>query len=295
MLTKSLFRVTVLLTSALLATAVAQNPRPSASPQPPALPQDASQYVRQVIQQELDADARDQSLWRYRFHRESDRIIYDRDVIETREGQIARTLLINGQPLTAGQRADDEARLQRLMRDPDDRAKHNKRAKDDGDRARRMLKAIPDAFNFKYDGMEGGLVRVQFAPNPRYAPPTRELQAFHSMTGTMWIDSAAAAVHVARIDAQLIEDVSFGWGLLGKLKKGGTFHVLQGEVAQGHWDIVALDVDMTGYAVIFKSINVKQHQRHSDFHRMPDDLTLARAYEMLQKDPLPTTTAATTR
>lgn len=289
---KSLFRVAVLLASALVATA-AQKPRLSASPQPPALPQDASQYVRQVIQQELDADSRDQSLWRYRFHRESDRIIYDRDVIETREGQIARTLLINGQPLTAGQRADDEARLQRLMHDPEDRAKHNKRAKDDGDRVRRMLKAIPDAFNFKYDGTEGGLVRVQFAPNPRYVPPTRELQAFHSMTGIMWIDSSAT--HMARIDAQLIEDVTFGWGLLGKLKKGGTFHVVQGEVAPGHWEIVALDVNMTGYAVIFKSINVKQHQLHSDFHRMPDDLSMARAYEMLQKDPLPATTAATTR
>ena len=286
MKTKTAFRAIFCLAVVATASALGQQP-------PPALPQDASQYVRQVIQHELDVDGHDQSLWRYRFHRESDRIIYDRDVVETREGQIARTLLISNQPLSPQQRADDDARLQSLMHDADDRAKHNKRIKDDRDRARRMLQALPDAFDFKYDGTEDGLVRLQFSPRPRYDAPTRELQAYRSMTGTLWIDSAGA--HVARIDGKLFEDVNFGWGLLGRLKKGGTFHVVQKEVAPGHWEIVALDVDMTGYAVIFKSINVKQHQRQMDFHRMPDDMTLSRAYELLQKDPLPATTAENKR
>jgi hypothetical protein len=290
---KPVFRAICCLALAATASALVQTSVPAGGQPPPVLPQDANQYVRQVIQHELEADGRDQSLWRYRFHRESERIIYDRDVIETRDGQIARTLLISGQPLTPKQRADDDARLQSLMRDADDRARHNKRIKDDRDRARRMLKALPDALDFKYDGMEDGLVRLQFSPKPHYDAPTRELQAYRSMTGTLWIDHAG--VHLARIDGKLFEDVNFGWGLLGKLKKGGTFHVVQKEVVPGHWEIVALDVDMTGYAVIFKSINVKQHQRQSDFHRMPDDMTLSRAYELLQKDPLPVTTAENAR
>jgi hypothetical protein len=284
---------------ALAGTAWPQTSRSAAdrTPSPaaplPELPQDAGQYVRQVIQHDLDVRASDHSLWRYRFHRESDRIIYDRDVIETKDGQLARTLLINGQPLTVAQSADDEARLQRLMNDPEDRARHNKRLKDDDERAKRMMKAIPDAFNFKYDGTEDGQVRLRFTPNPRYDPPTRDLQVFHSMTGALWIDRTGA--RLARIDGQLTEDVTFGWGLLGRLKKGGTFKVVQKQVAPGHWEIVSLDVNMTGYAVIFKNINVKQHQLQSDFRRVPDDMTLPVAYEMLRRDPLPATTAAASR
>ena len=280
---------------ALAGIATPQAPATAGRASLPALPTDPAQYVRQVIQHEMDADAQDRTLWRYRFHRESDRIIYDRDVIDTKDGQIARTLLINGQSLTVEQRANDEARLQRLLTDPDERAKHNKRIKDDADRAKRMLRAVPDAFNFKYDGSEDGMVRLQFTPNPRYDPPSRELQVFHSMSGTIWIDPRAG--HMARIDGQLIEDVNFGWGLLGKLKKGGTFKVVQKEVGPDHWEIVSLDVDMRGYAVLFKSISVKQHQVQSDFRRMPDDLTMARAYELLKADANsePTATAASGR
>jgi hypothetical protein len=40
---------------------------------------------------------------------------------------------------------------------------------------------------------------------------------------------------------------------------------------------------MTGHAVIFKSINVKQMQRLSDFRRVSDDLTISQAYQMLER------------
>lgn len=249
---------------------------------PPGVPNDAAQYVRQIVQHQVTGDEQDHALFRFRFHRESERLIYDRDVIETKDGQLARTLLIDGKPLTAEQRANDEARLQRLMTDPDDRAKHNKRLQDDILRARKMLRSIPDAFIFKHDGTENGMVRISFTPNPRYDPPSRELQVFHSMKGTMWIHPAGQ--HLTRIDGQLIEDVSFGWGILGKLRKGGTFKVEQREVAPGHWQITSLDVNMTGYAIIFKNVNVKQHQIQGDFRRMPDGITMAQAYDLFKQD-----------
>src|SRR5690348_4053696 len=67
------------------------------------LPQDTNQFVREVIKNELDATEHDQTLWRHHFHREDEKNNYDRDVIETKEGQLARTLLLNGKPLTAEQ------------------------------------------------------------------------------------------------------------------------------------------------------------------------------------------------
>src|SRR5262249_45462146 len=159
----------------------------------------------------------------------------------------------------------------KLVDDPSERAKRAKREKDDEDKLTQMFKALPDAFIFKYEGEENGQVRLSFFPNPHYNAPTRELQVFRSMSGKMWIDHAAG--RLTRMDGSLFEDVTFGWGLLGRLNKGGTFSVLQNNIGEGHWDIVSLDVVMTGHAVIFKSINVKQKQRLSDFHRVSNDLT----------------------
>src|SRR5580765_6414401 len=269
----------------LASLAMAQSQPSTATDNLPPIPQDATQYVKETIQRELAADASDHSRWRFRIHREDDKGTQDRDVIETKEGQIARTLFINGQPLSAEVRAADEARMKKLVEDASERAKREKRAKDDEDKLTQMFKAIPEAFIFKYDGAENGQVRLSFFPNPHYDAPTRELQVFRSLSGKMWIDRAAG--RLSRMDGSLFEDVTFGWGLLGRLNKGGTFSVLQSQVGDSHWEITALDVKMTGHAVIFKSINVKQMQRMTDFHRMRDDLTIAEAYQLLRKDEPP--------
>ena len=276
-----MWRTAIYVCTAGMALALAQSPAKSATENLPALPEDATQYARQAIQHQMLADSADHTHWRYRIHREDDKGTQERDVIDTKEGQIARTLLINGQPLTTEQRADDEARMKKLVEDASERAKRAKRMKEDEDKGTQMFKAIPDAFIFKYDGAENGQVLLSFFPNPHYDAPTRELQVFRSMSGKMWIDRAEG--RLSRMDGSLFEDVTFGWGLLGRLNKGGTFSISQVRVAADHWEIVGLDVKMTGHAVIFKSINVKQMQRLTDFRRVNDDLTISQAYQMLEK------------
>ena len=251
----------------------------------PPLPKDATQYVKDTIAHQLQEEASDHSHWRYRIHREDDKGSQDRDVIDTKDGQLARTLFINGQPLTAEQREADEARMKKLVEDPSERAKRDKRAKDDDDKGTQMLKQIPEAFIFKYEGTENGQVVLSFFPNPHYTAPTRELQVFRSMSGKIWIYRVEG--RLARMDGGLFEDVTFGWGLLGRLNKGGTFSITQSRVGDGHWVYVSLDVKMVGHAVIFKSINVRQVERISDFHRMSDTMTISEAYQLLEKGDAP--------
>ena len=97
---KSCWRVTLILffTIANFRPALSQSPAQNTLPP---LPQDATQYVRETIKYQMAADAADHTHWRYRIHREDDKGAQDRDVIDTKDGQIARTLLINGQPLIA--------------------------------------------------------------------------------------------------------------------------------------------------------------------------------------------------
>jgi hypothetical protein len=251
----------------------------------PPLPKDATQLVKDAIKHQMEADAADHTHWRYRIHREDEKGSQDRDVIDTKDGQIARTLLINGKPLSAEQRSADELRMKKLVEDPGERAKRDKRAKEDEEKGVQMFKAIPDAFIFKYEGAENGEVRLSFFPNPHYNAPTRELQVFRSMSGMMWINRAE--LRMSRLDGSLFEDVTFGWGLLGRLNKGGTFSVAQSRVADDHWEFVSLDVKMSGHAVIFKNINVKQLQRITGFHRISDNMTISEAYQLLEKGEAP--------
>src|ERR1700720_4373164 len=154
---KPLWRSAILLISAGLAFAV-QSPTPRDALPP--LPKDPNQYVRDTLQYQIEADAAHHIHWRYHIHREDEKGAQDQGVIHTKDGQIARTLLINGQPLTAEQRAADEARMKKLVEDPSERAKRAKRAKDDDDKGNQMLRAIPEAFVFKYEGFENGQVSL---------------------------------------------------------------------------------------------------------------------------------------
>ena len=247
----------------------------------PELPADPNQFVRQAIYHSIEAENNDHTHWRYRFHREDDKNNYDRDVVETRDGELARTIFIHGQPLTPEERQRDEERMRKLVSSEEERAERAKRIKDDGEKAQQMFKAIPDAFNFKYDGMQDGLVRLTFYPKPDYDPPSRELKVFRSMSGTVLIDPKER--RLAEIDGRLFEDVTFGWGFLARLHKGGSFRVTQREIVPGHWEIVRLDVDMSGHAILFKNISFKQHEVKSEFRRVPDSLTMAQAYQLLEK------------
>lgn len=247
----------------------------------PALPKDPSQFVRETVQHELEAESRDHTLWRYHIHKEAEGYAQDRDVIQTREGSLAKTMLINGQPLTPEQRSKDEERMRKLVDDAGERNKREHRESQDEAKARELLKAIPDAFIFQYDGVDGELTRLSFTPNPHYYPPTRELMVYHAMVGKLWVDRSA--MRLAIIEGHLIEEVKFGWGLFGHLDKGGTFKVIQKNVGNNHWDTVSLDVNMQGRIVLFKSLSVKQKEELTDFRRMPDDLTISKAYEILQE------------
>ncbi|HEX2327239.1 MAG TPA: hypothetical protein VHN74_00835 [Candidatus Angelobacter sp.] len=279
----SRYRVLVYLLAVLCAAAAfPQSPPAISVPPRPDLPKDATSYIRDIIKNEIDSDAKDHTLWRYRFHREDEKNNYDRDVVETREGQLARTLLIAGKPLTQDERRKDEERMQKLVNSEEERAKRTKREKEDTDKAVQMLKAIPDAFVFKYAGEEAGLIRLSFFPNPHYDAPTRELQVFKSLSGSMWVDPAAR--HLSKIQGQLFEDVTFGWGFLARLNKGGTFSVVQKNVGDGHWDVTELDVNMTGHAILFKNIVARQREIKTDYHRVADDLTITQAYQLLEKN-----------
>ena len=72
------------------------------------------------------------------------------------------------------------------------------------------------------------------------------------MAGILLIDPEAQ--RIARIDGTLFKEVTFGWGILGHLDKGGHFLVEQEGVGDGSWDVSRMSLSFSGKILFVKSI-----------------------------------------
>jgi hypothetical protein len=194
-----------------------------------------------------------------------------REMIQTPEAVLARLVAVDGKPLTDEQRQKEDGRLNRLINSPDELAKKKKEQKEDDERARQLVGAIPDAFNFEYVGTEpsssGELVVLKFSPNSNWNAPNRELQIFTGMAGTMKI--AVPQNRLALMQAQLVKSVDFGWGILGRLDKGGDFMIQQSQVLGDHWDLTHMKLHFTGKVLLFKSLNIQEEESTTDYRPVP--------------------------
>src|ERR1700674_1841756 len=203
------------------------------------------------------------------------------EIIETKEGSLSRLLSINDRPLTAKQQDEEDQRVRELMTSRGAQQKLRRALDAETLQGRRLFKMLPDAFVFSYAGGEGNLVKLSFRPNPSFHPPSLEARVFHDMEGEMWVDCKHE--RLAAFNGHLTQTVKFGFGLLGHLDKGGHFEVKQAEVAPGHWDMTPLSFEMTGKALLFKSIGAQKTENRQGFQQVSDDLTLTQAADILNK------------
>jgi hypothetical protein len=239
------------------------------------------EMVRRMVQSEIAAQEQDHSKWHFFTRRAENGKVVVQEKVQTVSGTLRRILLLNGKPLSSEERAKESEKLEQFTHDRDAQQKKLRDERADADKARKMFEMFPEAFIYTHAGEENGLVKLNFVPNPKFDPPTREAQVFHAMSGTLWIEPKE--MRFAKMQASLTEDVKFGWGLLGRLERGGTMLIEQKEIVPGHWELVHLDLDLKGKAVFFKSINVQQKEENWGFERMPDKIDLGTALAMLKK------------
>ena len=279
-----LWAMAALLAVALAAAFAQQTPPPRGENAPEQHSFNPQQLVEQAVANEVKAGNDDVSLM-FRVRRQTSKGVQTRQYVETAEGTAGMLVAMNDQPLSAAQRQQEFARLEQLMRNPSELRRKQKQQKEDSDRVTRMVKALPDAFRYQYEGTEEvnglRLVRLRFEPNPDFDPPSREQQVFTGMDGFLLIEPHRA--RIARIDGTLFKDVGFGWGILGHLDRGGRFVVGQGPVAKGYWTTTHMQLSFTGRALFFKSINIQETEDTSDFRRVPGHMTFAQGVEILKK------------
>lgn len=237
--------------------------------------------VDRMVQNELNGAKNDHSYWMYTdSNTEKGKTTVD-EVLQTRQGWMRRLISVNGHPPSPDAARRSQQELQKFLSDPDYRKQAHEKVEQDGKKATNLLRILPQAFLYTLQERSASGILLAFRPNPKFDPPTREAKVFHTMAGTLLID--AQNTRLKRLSGHLIDNVNFGWGILGKLKEGGTFEVDQADVGGGHWEMTKLDVHISGRALFFATIKEQQHELMTGFHQVPPGTTLARAAEMLKE------------
>ena len=181
---------------------------------------------------------------RFLLHKSSPNLTTTKRIIETRDGAVARLISVFDRPLSPSDEQKEEQRLNDLYNDPG-RQNHRKHSEDaDASIVLKLLRMLPSAFLYEDagPGSRPGIERFRFRPNPNFNPPDLESQSLNALNGELWIDTTQE--RVTHLEGHLQRDTSYGWGVLGRLDKGGWVILEQAEVAPHQWRIVRLQLKM---------------------------------------------------
>jgi hypothetical protein len=208
-----------------------------------------------------------------------------KQMVNTPQGLLARVVAINDQPLSDAQRLQEDEHMSRLLNPAAMREKAKKQHEDE-QRVERVLAALPDAFRCEYAAEQPGdnTVRLDCAPNRDFSPPNYETEVLKGMKGEIVIDREEK--RIVRMSGTLFKDVSFGWGILGRLKRGGQIEIQQQKVLPRQWSITRLQMRFDGKIMLFKSLHVQQTETGSNFRVVPE-MTVAEALDFLRSSPTP--------
>jgi len=238
--------------------------------------------VRRASQNELNSSNQHHP-YRYQLHKIDDGKVTTKQIVETKDGDVARLVAVNDKPLDADAEKAELDRLNNLAAHPELQEHRRKREQEDSDRANKMIRLLPDAFSYHFEGMADGpngpCYRLSFKPNPDFSPPDREAEVYHGMAGELWVDKAQE--RMVKLDAHLIDDVNFGWGILGKLYKGGSILVEQADVGDHHWETTHMKLSLTGKALLIKSLSFQTTEDATRFEPVPPEMGYQGAIKLL--------------
>jgi hypothetical protein len=103
------------------------------------------------------------------------------------------------------------------------------------------------------------------------------------MTGDLVVDNQQH--RICKIKGHLFHDVTFGGGLLGRLKEKSSFALEQQQVGPSIWELSQIHVHLEGNALLFKSVSLQQDDKRSRFQPEPGDVTLDQAANLVMGEP----------
>lgn len=259
----------------------------------PSPAQDAAALVRRAVAKRLAEDATHHPQ-EFRFYKKDDRRSFVQEIVETQQGDVAMLVSVNGAPLGSIARQNELNRLNTLASNPGLQQHRQNREQADQARIDKLLRMLPDAFLYHYDETvpcnvsvlpaipllgpsaaatqpaapaDAQCYQLTFTPNPNWDPPDLESKVLRGMAGDVLIETSDERLHL--LNAHLITDVDFGWGIVGRLNKGGTIFLEQDRIGPNDWELTRMRLNLTGRALMVKALTFRMNEEESRFTPVP--------------------------
>lgn len=184
---------------------------------------------------------------------------------------VTRVLAKDGQALSAEEVRRQEERLRRGIEERRRKIAAAQGKPHEDDEEDKWLKEMPDAMVFralskeKRDGVE---VEVyEFTPRPGYQAKSARAKAFKSVEGKVWIDPRDG--EFSRIEASIVDNITFGLGVFGKLEKGTHFEMDRRKFECGHWFMEMQHIRFAARILMVKAMRQEMITRFSNFAPHP--------------------------
>jgi hypothetical protein len=264
------------------------------SPQPGGLlDRPAREWAADAAKNEVGVIEHEGNYLRYRIHMVGARGDQVRDVIESKDGTVARLIYKENRPLTPEEDAAEHERLQAMLDSPAAFAKHIKTDQSGKRLAVEMLRQMPEAMLYEYvpgQPQRAGVppdapeVVLDFKPNPQWNPPSMTAEALTGLEGRLWIDPRTH--HVTRMEGTIFRGVNLGWGMVAHINPGGKLVFEQVDVAGERWIFTHFVENVSVRALMVKNITQNSKIDSSDFSRIAP-LSYQDAIRTLLQTPLP--------
>jgi hypothetical protein len=146
------------------------------------------------------------------------------------ERMVTRVIEKDGKPLPADEVTKQEIKLRKQVEEA--RKKPPKLMNEE----ETWMDELPDALEFSKVGTEQVQGRettlYEFHPRPGYKAKQSRARAFEKVQGKVWVD--LLDTEVVKLDVLVIDTISMGFGVLGRVEKGTHF-----EMERKKWDIGA--------------------------------------------------------
>ena len=251
-----------------------------ALPVAPMRAQTPQQLIQQIIDSERTANKNDHSQWVYLDHSVKAKEQLLQWVATSPNGDVNRLLVKDGRGLPEPEQL---TLIKKFLRDPHAQKKQMTENAHDYQQVDDLLRLLPAGFVWTVVKTTPDETTLHFVPNPSFKPPTHEARVFAAATGVLVADNHQHRIR--SVHGSLMHDVTFGGGLLGRLKQGGSFAIEQQQVAPSLWQLTLIHVHLDGNALLFKSISFQEDDDRSRFTQQPGNPTLEQAAQAVMHQP----------
>ena len=138
-----------------------------------------------------------------------------------------------------------------------------------GGNGRRIVDDVAATLDLHLDRREqvdGRTVVVAvFTPRHNAQPQTRQGRIARAFKGAIWIDEGTR--DVMRVEAEAIDDISFGFGMVARVNRGATVAVAQVPFEDGLWLPASVHFLGEGRAMLFRKLKLDFLVQWSDYQR----------------------------